>query len=78
MSQKTSRAPCRTYASAVVVKVNDGTTTVSPGPMSSSIADSSIADVHDVVSSTSSAPVTSARIAAARAENSPPFPGARP
>ena len=30
------RAPWRAYASAVVTNPNDGTTTVSPGPMSSS------------------------------------------
>ncbi len=40
------------------MKVNDGTITVSPGCRSSSIADSSSAAVHDVVISTSAAPVS--------------------
>ena len=75
MSQKTRPAPWRANASAVVVKVNDGTITVSPGPRSSSIADSSRAAVHEVVSSTSSAPVSSASSAAVRCANAPPEDG---
>ena len=43
----------RAKASAVLTKPNEGTTTVSPGPMSSSIAVISSADVQDVVSRTS-------------------------
>jgi hypothetical protein len=69
MSQNRSLAPCLANASAVVVNVKEGTTTVSPGPRSSIIAESSRADVQDVVSSTSAAPVSSASSAAARAEN---------
>ena len=75
MSQNSSRAPCRANASAVLVNVNDGTTTVSPGSRSSIIADSSSADVHEVVSSTSWAPVSSASSTEARAANSPPEAG---
>ena len=65
MSQKRMRAPSRTKASAVEVNVNDGTITVSPGSRSSSIADSSSAAVHEVVSSTSAAPVSACRISRA-------------
>ena len=72
MSQKTSPAPWRANASAVVVKVKEGTMTVSPGSRSSSIAESSRAAVHEVVSSTSSAPVCSARSAVARSVKFPP------
>jgi hypothetical protein len=61
MSEKRMRAPSRTKASAVEVKVNDGTITVSPGRRSRSIADSSSAAVHEVVSSTSEAPVSAWR-----------------
>ena len=75
MSQKTRRAPWRAKASAVVMNVNDGTMTVSPGFRSRSIADISSAAVHDVVSSTSSAPISSASSCAARVENSPPEAG---
>ena len=71
MSQKRMRAPWRTKASAVEVNVNDGTITVSPGPRSSSIADSSSAAVHDVVSSTSAAPVSACRISTALRLNCP-------
>ncbi len=53
MSQKSTRAPWRTKASAVVTNPKEGTTTVSPGPMSSSMALISSAAVHEVVSSTS-------------------------
>ena len=73
MSQNRIRAPCRANASALVVNVNDGTITVSSGPRSSSIALSSSAVVHEVVSSTSSAPVSACRIAPARLENGPPL-----
>ncbi len=71
MSQKRMRAPCRAKARALVVNVNDGTTTVSSGPRSSSIALSSSAVVHEVVSSTS-APVSSCRIAPTLLANGPP------
>jgi hypothetical protein len=70
MSQKRMRAPCRANARALVVNVNDGTTTVSPGPRSSSIALSSSAEVQEVVSSTSE-PVSSFRIEPTRLENGP-------
>ena len=53
MSAKRIVAPARANANAVVTKVNEGTITTSPGPMSSSSADSSSASVHDVVSKTS-------------------------
>ena len=65
--RRPGRRPARAKASAVVVNVNDGTITVSPGPRSSSIAESSRAAVHEVVISTSAAPVCSASSAAARA-----------
>ena len=63
--------PARANASAVVTKPNDGTTTVSPGPRSSSRAVISSAAVHDVVSRTSCAPSSSCSRPAARAENGP-------
>src|SRR5680860_1722533 len=72
MSQKRIRAPWRANASAVVVKVKEGTMTVSLGFRWSSIADSSRAEVHDVVSTTSSAPVCSVSNLAADAVNGPP------
>ena len=72
MSAKRIRAPCLAKARAVVVNVKDGTMTESPGPMSSIIADSSSAEVHDVVSNVSAAPVASVRISAARLEKGPP------
>ena len=75
MSQKTSWAPWRAYASPVVVNVKEGTMTVSAGPTSSASADSSSAAVHDVVISTSSASVASASSAAARSEYGPPEEG---
>ena len=53
MSQKSRPAPCRANARPVLVKVNDGTMTVSPSCRSISIADSSRAAVHEVVISTS-------------------------
>jgi hypothetical protein len=78
MSQKTRPAPWRANASPVLVKVKDGTITVSPSSRSSSIADSSRAAVHDVVISTSAEPVSARRIAAARRANSPPDAGCPP
>ena len=66
MSQKTSSAPRLAKASALVENVNEGTTTVSPGWRSRSIADSSSAAVQEVVSMTSWAPESSWRMAAAR------------
>ena len=72
MSQNLIFAPCRTNASAVVVNVNDGTITVSPGWRSSIRAVSSRADVHEVVSSTSWALNSASRISSARLTNSPP------
>jgi hypothetical protein len=71
MSQNRIRAPWRAKASAVEVKVNDGTTTVSPGRRSSSIADISKAAVHEVVSSTSSAPVSCRSRSPTRVANGP-------
>ena len=75
---RASRARCRRTGawrprartpSAVDVNVNDGTTTVSSGPRSSSIAAISSAAVHEVVSSTSGAPSQSReQLAAARGE----------
>ncbi len=50
-SQKTGLAPRRTKALTVETKVNDGTMTSSPGPMSSSRAAISSACVQEVVSS---------------------------
>ena len=55
----------------MVTKPNDGTTTVSPGPTSSSIADISSAAVHEVVSRTSAAPVSARSTSATSAENGP-------
>ena len=57
------------------MNVKDGTITVSPGARSSSMADSSRAAVHEVVISTSSAPVCSASSAAVRSANAPPEDG---
>ena len=73
MSQKRIRAPWRAKARALLVKVNDGTTTVSPGPRPSSRQLSSRASVHEVVSSTSSAPVTCCRSWPVRFEKGPPL-----
>ena len=56
----------------MVVNVNDGTMTVSSGPRSSSIADSSSAEVQEVVSSTSSAPVRLREERAPPGSRSPP------
>src|SRR3954464_8001775 len=71
-SQKSTRAPCRTKASAVVTKVNDGTITVSPGWRSSTIALSSNAEVHEVVRRTPAPPISSRMTSPARLENEPP------
>ena len=71
MSQKSSRAPERANARAEVVNVNEGTTTESPGCRSSKRADSSSAEVHEVVSNTSSAPISTRSASPALTENSP-------
>src|SRR4030095_2755215 len=56
MSQNTGRAPRNTNAFTVDTKVNDGTTTSSPGTISSSSAATASACVHDVVNRTLAAP----------------------
>jgi hypothetical protein len=72
MSQNTRPAPWRANASPVLVKVNDGTMTVSPSCRSISIADSSRAAVHEVVISASAEPVWALSTSAALLANSPP------
>ena len=59
MSANLMFTPCRAYANAVVVNVNEGTMTVSSGPNSNISDVISSASVQDVVSSTSCTPTRS-------------------
>src|SRR3954468_15502184 len=70
-STHTGTPPRSANAVAVEQNVNDGTSTSSPGPTSSSSADMSSAWVQEVVSSADLAPATSSNRLVARLVNGP-------
>src|SRR4051812_25456006 len=71
-SQNSTRAPCRTKASAGVPKGNDGTITVSPGWGSSTIPLGPNAEGHEGVRGPPAPPISSRMTSPARLENEPP------
>jgi hypothetical protein len=72
MSTKTGVPPRRTTAFAAETKVNDGITTSSPGPMSSSSADISSAAVAECTRTAFAQPVWASSHSQHRVVNSPP------